>query len=431
MITGISISQDNKIGDSDLLAVHSPLIFLIDVTYTGLIPDILYCDIYNEDSELLGSFKCIPYKDLLPEIRQFMFIADGFLRGYMEGFDDFVQTEYSLVYVEDITKIFELKFRDPDAGIPDEAITFTAIHAIKQFGESPNLLEIYNNDSDLYIAAKNKPCYIYFYNNDENNIISVGAGYQVKFIIDDGANPVENVKITIEGDGKYTDSNGEAIFNLMNGAYSYVIYKESFVEKSGNFSIEDAGLLFEITLIANTQSTVTFHVEHSGTDIELALVTVKKNGDIIDSGYTDVNGDWDSLLYLDTYDITVTELSWEYEVTPFQAIITTNPQTVNVVVASTSTYPITFLVIDFVTGNPIIGAKIGNEDYAESANPNDTWKNQNTILTTIAPDGDVTVNDSLGSENCGVRAIGYSSAVKSATVTTGINLVLLRLNPIT
>ena len=59
-ITTISISQDNKVDESNLMAVQSPLIFLIDVTYSGDPPDILYCDLQDEDSVLLNTFKCIP-----------------------------------------------------------------------------------------------------------------------------------------------------------------------------------------------------------------------------------------------------------------------------------------------------------------------------------------------------------------------------------
>lgn len=259
-ITGISISQDNKVGDSDLLATQSPLVFLVDVTYTGLIPDVLYCDIYDKDSELLSTFKCIPYKDLLPTIRQFMFIADGILRGYMEDFNDFVQTENSLEYVEDITKIFELKFRDPDAGVTDESITFTAIHAIRQFGENPNLSEIYNNDHDTYIAAKGKPCYVYFYNNNESNVLSIGsAGSTVKFVVSDSGGFVQNALVTISGSSKLTDINGECSFVLPNDNYSYLITKDGYADKTGNFTVSDADMTIPVTIVELVLASITFN----------------------------------------------------------------------------------------------------------------------------------------------------------------------------
>lgn len=169
----ILITQDNQLGSSDLLAVQSPLSFLIDFTYVGSAPNVLYCDIYNSDDDLLDTFKCIPYKDLVPGLRQFIFIADSVLRGYMDDFEEFVQTSGTFQFVDNITTEFKLTFRDPDDIALSVSTEFTACHASRQFGENPNMIEIFNNEIDCYITSENKPVYVYFYNDDPANIVTV------------------------------------------------------------------------------------------------------------------------------------------------------------------------------------------------------------------------------------------------------------------
>ena len=176
MITGISVYQDNKIGNSDLLPVHSPLVFLIDVSYSGAAPNDLYAILKDENDLELATFNCIPYRDVLATVRRFAFVANDLIRGYMDGFDDEVTTAFSIAYVNGITKIFKVEFKDPDEAVASQTIQFTAIHGANQFGENPNKDEIYNNEAKTYIGVTNKPVYIYFYNNDVNNVITLQQG---------------------------------------------------------------------------------------------------------------------------------------------------------------------------------------------------------------------------------------------------------------
>lgn len=169
----LEISQDNVYNGSDLMPIHSDLTFLIDVTYSGTRPDFIYCDVFNEDTELLGTFKCIPYKDLSLSIRQFAFKSSSVLRGYMNEYDDFVQSEYSFLPVPDITKYFKLTFRDPDGVASEVSQEIYAIHGANQFGQNPNKDDIYNNETDTYITAENQPVYVYFYNDDATNTVTV------------------------------------------------------------------------------------------------------------------------------------------------------------------------------------------------------------------------------------------------------------------
>lgn len=175
-ITSVTISQQNITASVNLLSAHNPLVFLIDVAYTSSAPDLLNAKLYDGSSVLLETFVCIPYSDATG-VRTFAFIADDILRGYMGSIDDFESPEKVLDYVDGITSEFKLKFYDPanEGSIYDE-VEFVAMHAARQFGETSYLESIYTNQDETYYAGENMPVYVYFYNNDENNIISVGTG---------------------------------------------------------------------------------------------------------------------------------------------------------------------------------------------------------------------------------------------------------------
>lgn len=174
-ITAVNISQDNIQDESNLVAVHSPLIFLVNADYTGAAPEVLYCDVYDSDDVLLGRFKCIPYVDLTSTLRQFMFIADSILRGFMESFDDEVQSGGSIEYVDNITKEFTLEFLDTTEAFTD-TVDIVACHAVRQFGEDPNMETIFWNEAKTYYGYENKPVYVYIYNDNIGNIVGTTPG---------------------------------------------------------------------------------------------------------------------------------------------------------------------------------------------------------------------------------------------------------------
>lgn len=174
-ITSITIIQDNKIGDSDLLAVHSPLSFIVEVKYTTTTPEELGCDVLISGI-LQDSYRMIPLRDLSPTTRQFIFMADQILRSKMQGFDDFTQLNETLLPVSDITQEFELLFYDIDVPATNETLTFTACHAARQFDDvnGANMLDIYNNESDTYVGYEGQPVYVYFYNDNPSANLSIG-----------------------------------------------------------------------------------------------------------------------------------------------------------------------------------------------------------------------------------------------------------------
>ena len=118
-ITAVEIVQTNIVGDCDLLAIHSPLIFLANATYNTAPPDNLYLFIYDKDDVLLGSYKSLPNRDISPTVRQFRFRADQVLRQWLRPMEDFTQADNTLIEVPDMTKQFKIKFSNEstvDAG---------------------------------------------------------------------------------------------------------------------------------------------------------------------------------------------------------------------------------------------------------------------------------------------------------------------------
>lgn len=181
-ITAIDIVQSNVTNDSNLMSVHSPLVFIVNATFTGSPPELLYCSVFNSDAEVLGLFKCIPYQDILSTIRQFIFVADSILRGFMEDFNDFVQSSGSIEYCDGITKEFTLKFWEPMYF--DVELDIVALHCVRQFGDDPNAENIFENEAQTYIGIENKPVYLYFYNDDTSNIISTDPGLPESILLD-------------------------------------------------------------------------------------------------------------------------------------------------------------------------------------------------------------------------------------------------------
>lgn len=293
MISSLTINQDNKVGDSDLMPIHSPLIFLVDATYSGAAPDYIYCDIKDETDATLIQTKCIPYEDVNATTRRFMLIAQGILQGYMNGFDDFDQSENSLVHVENITKQFKLVFNDPDENADDVELEIVAAHGVRQFGDNPNMHEQYNNDNEKYYAAKGQNIYIYFYNNDETNELSLIPSYEIKFIVSDSGGFVQDALVTINGESGLTNSIGEVSFLLEDGNYNYTITKDGY-QPYNNSIIVNGGNLEIPVLISELELISAVFDTNMGFYGYIGIAEVGDNpyllGDLIQWGRTDSNG---------------------------------------------------------------------------------------------------------------------------------------------
>ena len=175
-ITAVEIVQTNIVGDCDLLAIHSPLIFLANATYNTAPPDNLYLFIYDKDDVLLGSYKSLPNRDISPTVRQFRFRADQILRQWLRPMEDFTQADNTLVAVPDMTKQFKIKFSnestvDARAEIAD-SVTFEAVSSASQFGETEAKQSLFNNESQCITGVEGKWAYAYFYDKIANGTIT-------------------------------------------------------------------------------------------------------------------------------------------------------------------------------------------------------------------------------------------------------------------
>lgn len=176
-VTAVTVYQDNIIGSNNLVAVHSPLVFLIDVTYTGAVP-VLMCDITIDGVTPVSddaTMKCVFHSDISPTVRRFMFRADSMLRAFMEDFEDFIQTSETVVEVLKVKQEFVLVFYD-SGDLFSDTVNIIAFHAKRQFGQTPAISEIYANEDILYIAGSDKPVYIYFFNDSDGAIRTITDG---------------------------------------------------------------------------------------------------------------------------------------------------------------------------------------------------------------------------------------------------------------
>jgi len=192
MITSIDIVQSNITGDCNLISLHNPVVFIAQANYTGVAPEYIDVDVYDSLNVLLGTYRCIPWLDVSTSTRQFIFIADKILRGFMEDLDYFIQSGGSLAYCPDSTKIFKLQFKRY-AEATAAMFTIVALHGVRQFGENPAAESVFANEALTYIGAAETPIYFYYYNDDVDNIIATTEGYSDRdnFVEYNGDNFIE------------------------------------------------------------------------------------------------------------------------------------------------------------------------------------------------------------------------------------------------
>lgn len=159
------VQLNTKLG-SNLLAIHNPLVFIVNCQFSGAAPDFIYCKVSDSGGEL-GIYKAIPYRDPDSTNRQFMFIADTVLRSYMPSLD-YVFNSNNITAKVSITKKFTLRFYDVN-DTRAASYSFLAVHATRQFSDDPCLIGEYSNfqfgeSQGLIIGIENFPTDVYFYN---------------------------------------------------------------------------------------------------------------------------------------------------------------------------------------------------------------------------------------------------------------------------
>lgn len=194
----LRIIQDNKVDGWELLSVHNPLCFIAEVDYDGLTPD--YIDVeLKSGGDSIVKMKAISFKDSAPKSRQFIFVADSVIRGEMPEFNDEVQGAETLIHIENITKEFQIIFTYENI---TASTSFVACNASSQFGDEFGACMKDINLPKTYTAGENGVVYLYMYNWDESNVISMGTDFETAYITDSN------------GD-RFTDSNGDNFLTII------------------------------------------------------------------------------------------------------------------------------------------------------------------------------------------------------------------------
>ena len=170
-MAAIRIIQDNKVNGWELLSVHNPLVFICELDYSGITPS--YVDVkLSSGDDVLFEGKAITYKDSAPMTRQYIFVADAFIRANMLEFDDVAQASDTLIFIENITKEFTITFSYDNT---IDSVNFVACTAASQFGDINGACMIDVNEPKTYTAGQNGVVYLYLYNWDENNYVSMSS----------------------------------------------------------------------------------------------------------------------------------------------------------------------------------------------------------------------------------------------------------------
>ena len=178
-MAAIRIIQDNKIDGWELLSCHNPLSFIAEVDYDGLTPDSIDVELLS-GAVSIAKMKAISFKDSAPKSRQFIFIADAIIRGVMPEFDDEVQGSQTLIHIENITKEFTVQFTYDNL---TASTSFVACNASSQFGDEFGACLKNINLPTTYTAGAGGVVYLYMYNWDENNVITMDTNIQTGYAL--------------------------------------------------------------------------------------------------------------------------------------------------------------------------------------------------------------------------------------------------------
>lgn len=167
----LDITQDNTVGSVDLLAINSPLVFIVKETHTGTPSD--YLDVTIGTDTYRGVF----YEDLNSTERLFIFVADEILRSYFDTITDPSQTSGTIEEIGDITGDYTIQF-DDEAGDSSASVTIIACLAARDFEDQYGaaLVDLYNNDSNFYMAQKGEKFYLYWFNDNAANKVDQTQG---------------------------------------------------------------------------------------------------------------------------------------------------------------------------------------------------------------------------------------------------------------
>ncbi len=162
--TSINIIQDNIISGATLLTINNPLVFFVDVEYTGIADDSIFCEITDVNNiAVTNDLYAIAYSDISATKRRYMLDSDQILRGLNTTIQEFLQANNTIA--QDInSNTFTITFYVYNPSTLTDSITFNTLQGSVQFGNSPSRVAIYTNVTRSQIAYYGFWGYAYFYN---------------------------------------------------------------------------------------------------------------------------------------------------------------------------------------------------------------------------------------------------------------------------
>jgi len=172
-ITDITITQDNLYEGSSIIPIHSPVVYIAEVTYSGDAPDYVNVQIIDESIFLVGTYRAIYLDDQSATVRRFAFIANDAIKSLMGDFEDVEQLSETLVERPDIKTRYLIRFIHPDFITIYDTATGDFAHGAAQFGSYPNLTHVYSNSNQKFYGLKDDYCYVYFYASGIATTVSI------------------------------------------------------------------------------------------------------------------------------------------------------------------------------------------------------------------------------------------------------------------
>ena len=178
--------------------------------------------------------------------------------------------------------------------------------------------------------------------------------FDVTFHVTENGNDLEGADVTVGTQTITTDINGNAVFNLPNGNYTYLVTKAGYTNKTGNFTVAGTNATIEIVMnLIGSEFDVTFQVTSGGNPLADASVDV--GGQII---LTNALGEAVFSLPDGSYNYTVSKYGYSTETGPFT--VASVPQTIPVSLTLLPHFDIIFHVTS--GGNDLDGALVDITD---------------------------------------------------------------------
>jgi hypothetical protein len=179
MARTLELIQDNKINDFELLTIHNPLFFLLQLNSSdGVFPDFLNVNVHDLDisgTMPIWTGRAQPYKDIYGVARQYIFSADiNTLSILMPEIVDLAnQPIDSLFIAEYASKRVRLFFYDDITNFTNTYTDFVALQGASQIGELNGACKLDYNEPKVYTCAAGSYVYVYCFCDNDTSIITV------------------------------------------------------------------------------------------------------------------------------------------------------------------------------------------------------------------------------------------------------------------